>query len=59
VGKYVKKFMPETFLQWVQVISLLVGITLVANNFINKFGDQFDALDRRVTHIEYKIKIRN
>ena len=57
-NKKTKNFMPETLLQWAQAISLIIGVAIIVNSFINKFSDKYVNMDRRVTRIEYKLNIK-
>jgi len=51
--------MPETLLQWAQAVSLIIGVAIIINSFVNKLGDKYVNMDRRITRIEYKIGIKN
>jgi len=58
-NKKTKNFMPETLLQWAQAVSLIIGVAIIINSFVNKLGDKYVNMDRRITRIEYKIGIKN
>jgi len=58
VEKKSKNFMPETLLQWAQAVSLIIGVAVILNSYINKLSDKYVDLDKRITRIEYKLDIR-
>lgn len=59
MGKDKKNFMPETFLQWCQAITLLIGIVAVLYNWGTSIHNKFLDYDRRLSLVEYKLKIKH
>ena len=55
--KIVKSFMPETLLQWCQATSIIIGIAVLVVSYFDKLDNRFNALDKRITNIEYRVGI--
>jgi len=50
--------MPETLLQWAQAVSLIIGVAVILNSFIYKLTNKYVDMDRRITRIEWVLKIK-
>jgi hypothetical protein len=53
-----KSFLPETLLQWLQALSLVIGVALVVHSAINQLNNSIADLDRRVFLIEHTLNIK-
>jgi hypothetical protein len=49
--------MPETLLQWCQATSIIIGIAVLVVSYFDKLDNRFNALDKRITNIEYRVGI--
>ena len=49
-------FLPKTLLQWIQALSLIIGIAVILHNYFDKFSCRFLNIERRLDRIVWTMK---